>query len=93
MYHDQIRDILTKHGRLATDVKKLGDDSDLYHAGLTSLITVNLLLAIEDHFGIEFPDALLSGRTFKLRVPLRAAGREEHTASTVGYEKISEQPL
>ena len=47
------------------DVAKLANDSDLYDAGLTSLITVNLLLAIEDHFDVEFPDELLSRKTFQ----------------------------
>jgi len=47
------------------EVSDLADDSDLYDAGLTSLITVNLLLAIEDHFDVEFPDELLSRRTFQ----------------------------
>tara|TARA_R110002096_G_scaffold207725_1_gene394126 strand:- start:107 stop:346 length:240 start_codon:yes stop_codon:yes gene_type:complete len=65
MYQQQIREILTTHGRLASDVSTLANDSDLYDAGLTSLITVNLLLAIEDHFDIEFPDELLSRRTFQ----------------------------
>ena len=65
MYHDQIRHILASHGRLSVDVAQLRDDSDLYDAGLTSLITVNLLLAIEDHFDVEFPDELLSRRTFQ----------------------------
>lgn len=65
MYHDQIREILTTHARLATAVAELANDGDLYEAGLTSLITVNLLLAIEDHFDIEFPDELLSRRTFR----------------------------
>lgn len=65
MVHDQIREILATHGRLATDVSELDNDSDLYQAGLTSLITVNLLLAIEDHFDVEFPDDLLSRRTFQ----------------------------
>ncbi len=64
MYHEQIRDILKSHGRLATPVEDLADNSDLYQAGLTSLVTVNLLLAIEDHFDVEFPDELLSRRTF-----------------------------
>lgn len=65
MYQDQIREILASHGRLSIDVTELKDDSDLYDAGLTSLITVNLLLAIEDHFDVEFPDELLSRRTFQ----------------------------
>jgi len=65
MYHDQIRKIIASHGRLSIDIVELADDSDLYDAGLTSLITVNLLLAIEDHFDVEFPDELLSRRTFQ----------------------------
>ena len=65
MYQDQIREILASHGRLAVDVSELSDESDLYDAGLTSLITVNLLLAVEDHFDIEFPDELLSRKTFQ----------------------------
>jgi acyl carrier protein len=65
MYREQIRDILQTHGRLSVQVTELSNDSDLYDAGLTSLITVNLLLAIEDHFDVEFPDELLSRRTFQ----------------------------
>ena len=64
-YQAQVRAILAAHGRLPVDVAQLADDSDLYDAGLTSLITVNLLLAIEDHFDVEFPDELLSRRTFQ----------------------------
>ena len=64
-YQDQIREILATHGRLSIDVSRLQNDSDLYEVGLTSLITVNLLLAIEDHFDVEFPDELLSRRTFR----------------------------
>ena len=65
MYTTMIREILAKHGRLSVDISQLEDDGDLYEAGLTSLITVNLLLAIEDHFDVEFPDELLSRRTFQ----------------------------
>lgn len=65
MYQDQIREILRAHGRLSVDVTRLKHDSDLYDAGLTSLNTVNLLLAIEDHFDVEFPDHLLSRSTFQ----------------------------
>jgi acyl carrier protein len=59
-----IREILARHGRLAVDVAGLRDGSDLYNAGLTSLATVNVMLALENHFDIEFPDALLSRKTF-----------------------------
>ena len=65
MFKDQIRDIVAKHARLSADVSTLADDSDLYTAGLTSLTTVNLMLALEDHFDVEFPDKMLGRKTFE----------------------------
>jgi acyl carrier protein len=59
-----IRDILARHGRLSVDVSRLKDDSDLYRAGLTSLATVNVMLALENHFDVEFPDSMLGRKTF-----------------------------
>lgn len=64
MYADQIREIVAKHARLSTDITTLTNESDLYAAGLTSLTTVNLMLAIEEQFDIEFPDHLLGRKTF-----------------------------
>ena len=64
MHTAEIREIVAKHARLAVPVEELADDSDLYRAGLTSLTTVNLMLAIEDHFDIEFPDRVLGRKTF-----------------------------
>jgi acyl carrier protein len=59
-----IRDILREHGRLAQDVETLTDQSDLFEAGLTSHASVNLMLALEDYFQIEFPERMLQRRTF-----------------------------
>lgn len=73
MHHDQIRAILQDHGRLAVALADLSNNSNLHDAGLTSLVTVNLLLAIEDHFDIEFPDEFLSRRTFQSIDTLAAA--------------------
>ncbi len=64
MHIDKIRVILSAHGRLTQPVDKLDDNSDLYQAGLTSLATVGLMLALEDEFDIEFPDSVLSRKTF-----------------------------
>ena len=55
---------LEEHGHLATPVDTLDDHSDLYEAGLTSHASVNLMLAVEDAFEIEFPEELLQRRTF-----------------------------
>jgi len=60
----KVRDILTQHGRLTTATNEIDDDGDLYNAGLTSLATVSLMLALEDEFDVEFPDSMLSRKTF-----------------------------
>jgi acyl carrier protein len=65
MYSDKVRNILEKNGRLSVPVKDLSEESDLYDAGLTSLATVSLMLALEDEFDIEIPDNMLSRKTFE----------------------------
>ncbi|ARN23990.1 acyl carrier protein [Piscinibacter gummiphilus] len=65
MNSDKIRAVIAKHARLSIDASTLADDSDLYEAGLTSLTTVNLMLALEDAFDIEFPDNKLGRKTFE----------------------------
>jgi acyl carrier protein len=68
-----VREVLVQHGRLSTPVDDLTDASDLHSAGLTSLATVSLMLALEERFDIEFPDALLSRKTFSSIDALAAA--------------------
>jgi acyl carrier protein len=60
-----IREILAQHGRLSVDIQTLSDETDLHHAGLTSLATVGVMLALEERFDIEFPDSKLSRATFR----------------------------
>ncbi len=64
MYIDQIRPLVAEHARLRADVGQLSDDADLYEAGLTSLSTVNLMLALEERFDVEFSDKMLGRKTF-----------------------------
>jgi len=64
MYIGQIRTIVAEHAQLAAKVDSLADDSDLYAAGMSSLSTVNLMLALEDHFDVEFKDSMLGRKTF-----------------------------
>jgi acyl carrier protein len=59
----EIRDILSQHGRVP--VENVGEEDDLYGAGLTSLATVAVMLALEDKFNVEFPDNMVGRRTFK----------------------------
>jgi len=64
MSTEVIKNILKQHGRLSAEADSLDIDSDLYNAGLTSLATVGLMLALEEEFDIEFPDSMLSRKTF-----------------------------
>ena len=62
---DQIRQILRDHGRLSKDVATLSETADLYQAGMTSHASVNVMLALEGHFDIEFPDSMLNRNVFE----------------------------
>jgi acyl carrier protein len=61
----KLRAILSQWGDLALPVEQLADDADLYAAGLSSLATVQLLMAIEEAFDIEMPVELLTGELFQ----------------------------
>ena len=60
----QIRSILKDHARLVADPSTLEADDDLYQAGMSSLSSVNVMLALEDAFDIEFPDNMLNKKVF-----------------------------
>jgi len=61
---DKIRTVLLEHGKLPVDLASLSDSDDLYSAGMTSHASVNVMLALEDAFDVEFPDAMLRKSTF-----------------------------
>ncbi len=61
---DEIRQILRDHGRLPVDVAMLEPDADLYRAGMTSHASLNVMIALEDHFDLEFPDRMLTRSVF-----------------------------
>jgi acyl carrier protein len=73
---DDIRAILREHGRLAVDVAGLSDRSSLYEAGLTSHASVNLMLALEERFNVEFPERMLRRGSFASICAIRT-GLEE----------------
>ena len=65
MTKQAIRQILTEQGRLSVDVATLSDDADLYQAGMTSHASVNIMLALEGEFDLEFPDRMLKRSVFE----------------------------
>ena len=70
---DSIRDTLRQHARLSVDVDALADEADLYQAGMTSHATVNVMLALEQAFDIEFPDQMLRRSVFESIASMHAA--------------------
>ncbi|MCX8553814.1 acyl carrier protein [Mycolicibacterium mucogenicum] len=61
---ETIKRVLATHGRMAVDPITVAEDADLYALGLTSHASVNVMLALEDEFDIEFPDESLKKSTF-----------------------------
>lgn len=59
-----IRAVLRDHGRLKRDVALLDAGADLYQSGLTSHASVNVMLALESAFDVEFPDHMLKRSVF-----------------------------
>jgi acyl carrier protein len=62
---DGVRAVLRDHARLPVDPEALGDDADLFVAGMSSHASVNVMLALEDRFEIEFPDHMLTREVFQ----------------------------
>jgi acyl carrier protein len=77
--HDEIRQVVKQHGRLPVDVEMLPDDADLYEAGMTSHASVNVMLGLEDHFDVEFPDRMLKRSVFESVDAIAAALGELRT--------------
>jgi acyl carrier protein len=75
---DRIRRILSEHGRLSQDLAQLTEKSDLYEAGMTSHASVNVMLALEAEFEIEFPDSMLKRSMFDSIASISAAIDELH---------------
>jgi acyl carrier protein len=79
---DQIRQVISDHGQLSVDVATLADDADLYQAGMTSHASVNVMIALEDSFDVEFLDSMLKRSVFESIASIDAA-LEEVRAATV----------
>jgi acyl carrier protein len=69
----KIRNILKEHGRLSKDAETLDPNADLYQAGMTSHASVNVMLALEGEFDVEFPDAMLKRNVFNSIASISAA--------------------
>ncbi len=71
--NQEIRAVLKAHARLPVDVDALDDVADLFQAGMSSHASVNVMLALEWAFGIEFPDQMLTRSVFESVATMAAA--------------------
>jgi acyl carrier protein len=71
-----IRRVLRDHARLPVDVDSIGEGADLFAAGMSSHASVNVMLALEDTFDVEFPDRMLKRSVFDTISGITAAIHE-----------------
>ncbi|SED08833.1 Acyl carrier protein [Burkholderia sp. WP9] len=87
----ELRRVLSETACLDVPVETLSDTDDLYAAGLSSLGTVRVMLAVEDALGIEVPGELITFKLFQCidsiacalapLVPEKLAARRESVAA------------
>jgi len=65
--------VIENHTPLLGMCDTFPDNASLYDAGMTSLASVSLMLALEDEFGIEFPDHMLRREVFESVSSIREA--------------------
>lgn len=70
---DRIRAVINEHAHLSVDALTLDAHADLFRAGLSSHSSMELMLAVEDAFDIEFPDAMLKRELVQSIAALEAA--------------------
>ncbi|RST08709.1 acyl carrier protein [Streptomyces sp. WAC07149] len=63
--HARYEDLLRTHVPALRDLDQLLGTEELAHFGLDSLRTMSLLVALEDAFGVSFPEELLTKSTFR----------------------------
>ena len=70
---DAFLGILCAHLKQAGDGDFLTMESNLYVLGLDSMGAVNLMLELEEIYGVVFPDSLLTESTFETPMALKSA--------------------
>lgn len=60
----RVRRVVAEHAGITSPVERLAPGDDLFAAGMTSHTSVNVMLGLEEEFGVEFPDELLNRSVF-----------------------------
>lgn len=62
---NEVRDLVVAQAHLPPSSDSISDTTDLDDAGLTSVTRMNVIIAIEEHYEIQFPDEMLTRETFQ----------------------------
>ena len=73
---DAIRNISASTESSSVPIEQIRPDDDLYQAGMTSHASVNVMLALEAHFDVEFPDRMLRRSVFESISAIRPRSSE-----------------
>ena len=74
-----IREILASNEAFGGKAEQISEDDSLFDLGLDSFGSVQLILALEERFNVEFPDSLLHRKSF---ASIRAIRSRRTTAAT-----------
>jgi acyl carrier protein len=61
---ERVRQVLKDNAGLPVSVDTLEGDADLFSRGMSSHASVSVMVALEDEFGVEFPDSMLDRSVF-----------------------------
>lgn len=84
MLIDEIRNLILQYAKLSCDAAAVADDADLFDLGMTSLTSVDLMLALENHFDVEFPTEMLRRATFRSMLAIEQSIRKLGAAPARG---------
>ena len=70
---ERLAELLPRHLRSFENSDGILPSMELVELGLDSMAAINLLLEVEDTFGVVFPDDLLNSATFSTGASLRDA--------------------
>jgi len=62
---DRVEQIIIAYGELGENQEKINLNDDLFKLGMSSRASVGVMLALENEFDIEFPDAMLRRDVFE----------------------------
>jgi acyl carrier protein len=62
---ERIQEIVKDNAGLGAGFEDIDYSTNLYRAGMTSYASVILMIALENEFGLEFPDSMLSRSVFE----------------------------